>query len=48
MDAPRHTATVPGGDGLTDAVRRRHVIYVQGYDPRGLAFYFRLFRSDYV
>jgi len=28
-------------------VRRRHVIYVQGYDPRGLAEYHRLFRTEY-
>ena len=28
-------------------VRRRHVIYVQGYDPRGLAEYHRMFRSEY-
>jgi pimeloyl-ACP methyl ester carboxylesterase len=28
-------------------VRRRHVIYVQGYDPRGLAEYFRMFRREY-
>jgi pimeloyl-ACP methyl ester carboxylesterase len=27
-------------------VRRRHVIYVQGYDPRGLAQYYRMFRSE--
>jgi pimeloyl-ACP methyl ester carboxylesterase len=29
-------------------VRRRHVIYVPGYDPRGLAEYFRLFRTEYA
>lgn len=27
-------------------VRRRHVIYVQGYDPRGLASYYRMFRTE--
>ena len=27
-------------------IRRRHVIYVQGYDPRGLAQYYRLFRTE--
>jgi len=32
---------------LQGPVRRRHVIYVQGYDPRGLAEYYRLFRSEY-
>lgn len=28
-------------------IRKRHVIYCQGYDPRGLAEYYRLFRSEY-
>jgi len=28
-------------------VRRRHILYVPGYDPRGLAEYYRLFRSEY-
>ncbi len=28
-------------------VRRRHVIYVPGYDPRGLAEYYRLFRAEF-
>jgi hypothetical protein len=27
-------------------VSNRHVIYVQGYDPRGLAQYYRLFRTE--
>lgn len=27
-------------------VRTRHVIYVQGYDPRGLAQYYRMFRTE--
>lgn len=27
-------------------VHRRHVIYVPGYDPRGVAHYYRLFRSQ--
>jgi pimeloyl-ACP methyl ester carboxylesterase len=27
-------------------VTNRHVIYVQGYDPRGLAQYYRLFRTE--
>ncbi len=27
-------------------VQRRRVIYVQGYDPRGLAQYYRLFRTE--
>ncbi len=29
-------------------VRRRHVIYVPGYDPRGLAEYYRMFRTEYA
>jgi pimeloyl-ACP methyl ester carboxylesterase len=32
---------------LTVQVRRRLIIYVQGYDPRGLAGYYRMFRSEY-
>jgi hypothetical protein len=28
-------------------VRRRLVIYVQGYDPRGVAEYYRMFRREY-
>jgi hypothetical protein len=28
-------------------IKRRHVIYCQGYDPRGLAEYYRLFRTEY-
>jgi hypothetical protein len=27
-------------------VRNRHIIYVQGYDPRGLAQYYRMFRTQ--
>jgi pimeloyl-ACP methyl ester carboxylesterase len=27
-------------------VENRHVIYVQGYDPRGLAQYYRMFRTE--
>ena len=27
-------------------VSNRHIIYVQGYDPRGLAQYYRLFRTE--
>jgi pimeloyl-ACP methyl ester carboxylesterase len=32
---------------LTVQVRRRLIIYVQGYDPRGLPEYFRMFRREY-
>ena len=28
------------------SVHRRHVIYVPGYDPRGVAHYYRLFRGE--
>jgi hypothetical protein len=27
-------------------VKRRHIIYVQGFDPRGLAQYYRMFRTE--
>lgn len=27
-------------------VQNRHIIYVQGYDPRGLAQYYRMFRTE--
>jgi hypothetical protein len=27
-------------------VSNRHIIYVQGYDPRGLAQYYRMFRTE--
>jgi hypothetical protein len=27
-------------------VQQRHIIYVQGYDPRGLAQYYRMFRTE--
>ncbi len=27
-------------------IQHRHVIYVQGYDPRGLAQYYRMFRTE--
>jgi len=27
-------------------VQHRHIIYVQGYDPRGLAQYYRMFRTE--
>lgn len=34
--------------GITGLVRvqNRHIIYVQGYDPRGLAQYYRMFRTE--
>ena len=27
-------------------VQHRHISYVQGYDPRGLAQYYRMFRTE--
>ena len=27
-------------------VQHRHIVYVQGYDPRGLAQYYRMFRTE--
>jgi len=27
-------------------VQHRHIIYIQGYDPRGLAQYYRMFRTE--
>ena len=27
-------------------VQQRHIIYIQGYDPRGLAQYYRMFRTE--
>ena len=32
---------------MSVTVKRRLVIYVQGYDPRGLAEYYRMFRREY-
>jgi hypothetical protein len=40
-------AGVPSESEINPRVRKRHVIYCQGYDPRGLAEYYRLFRSEY-
>src|SRR3954452_2478151 len=32
--------------GSSVRVQHRHIIYVQGYDPRGLAQYYRMFRTE--
>src|SRR3954452_15111990 len=32
--------------GSSVRVQDRHIIYVQGYDPRGLAQYYRMFRTE--
>ena len=34
------------GSSFKVRVKNRHVIYVQGYDPRGLAQYYRMFRTE--
>ena len=36
---------LPGGTAKL-RVQQRHIIYVQGYDPRGLAQYYRMFRTE--
>src|ERR1700749_4400556 len=36
----------PPGTSTSVRVTNRHVIYVQGYDPRGLAQYYRMFRTE--
>jgi len=41
------TEEVDGKAAVAATVRRRHVVYAQGYDPRGLAEYYRLFRGEY-
>jgi hypothetical protein len=35
-----------GGSAAHVRVHHRHIIYVQGYDPRGLAQYYRMFRTE--
>src|SRR3954464_8505021 len=35
-----------GARGQFVRVEHRHIIYVQGYDPRGLAQYYRMFRTE--
>src|SRR3569623_2091948 len=44
---PRLGASRPVA-GITASVRvqHRHIIYVQGYDPRGLAQYYRMLRTE--
>src|SRR5207237_7963569 len=32
--------------GSSVRVQHRHIIYIQGYDPRGLAQYYRMFRTE--
>src|ERR1700730_16306134 len=34
------------GDQHYVRVQHRHIIYSQGYDPRGLAQYYRMFRTE--
>src|SRR3954463_5287724 len=35
-----------GARGQFVRVQHRHIIYIQGYDPRGLAQYYRMFRTE--
>jgi len=35
-----------GARGQFVRVEHRHIIYIQGYDPRGLAQYYRMFRTE--
>jgi len=35
-----------GTRDISVRVQHRHIIYVQGYDPRGLAQYYRMFRTE--
>lgn len=44
MNDPARDEFQPTSDDFTDAVRRRHVVYLSGYDPRGAQGYFDLFR----
>lgn len=46
---PAHVSRNEGSRGITVfqvRVQNRHIIYVQGYDPRGLAQYYRMFRTE--
>jgi hypothetical protein len=43
---PPGQASPDGGPLDHGRVARRHVLYLQGYDPRGLAQYYRMFRTE--
>jgi pimeloyl-ACP methyl ester carboxylesterase len=46
MNRAVHDELVAARQGKTGTIRRRHVIYVEGYDPRGAKGYFDLFRRS--
>src|SRR5215510_15065678 len=46
MDMPAGVQTELGSKRRVDTVRRRHVLYVEGYDPRGAEAYYQLFERS--
>jgi pimeloyl-ACP methyl ester carboxylesterase len=46
MDTPAGGPTDPESERRVGTVRRRHVLYVEGYDPRGAEPYYQLFQSS--
>jgi|SRR5215467_1278165 len=46
MDGPAREQVQPQRPSEPGRVRRRHVIYVEGYDPRGAEAYYQLFRRE--
>jgi pimeloyl-ACP methyl ester carboxylesterase len=46
MDTPLGGPTQPEPEHRVGTVRRRHVLYVEGYDPRGAEVYYQLFQSS--
>ena len=46
MDTPAGGPTDPESERRVGTVRRRHVLYVEGYDPRGAEAYYQLFQSS--
>ncbi len=45
-NGPGETAADVEDVWVAAAVRRRRVLYIPGYDPRGIAVYYRLYRSE--
>jgi len=43
---PAQPVIVGHHPGTYVRVQHRHIIYIQGYDPRGLAQYYRMFRTE--
>ena len=46
MDTPAGGQTESEPEHRVGTVRRRHVLYVEGYDPRGAETYYQLFQSS--